>query len=91
MNIPGNLELYRQIIEFENDATRDEMLFKDLDRSKQRAVQAIAHNRNLEYEYQSGCAKVFCEVVSDVNYSLPENSHEDLPRSVSNTHSYLDL
>ena len=75
MNIPCNLEFYRQIVEFENDNTKAEILFRNLDRPQQRALQSLAHNRNLEYEYQNGSAKIFrnsCGVV------LGASPHENL-------------
>jgi hypothetical protein len=59
MNVPSNLEFYRQIIELENDASRDELLFNNLDHSQQRALMSIAHSRKFEYEYHQSCARVF--------------------------------
>lgn len=65
MNIACNLEFFRQIVAFEADASRCEIIFINLDRPKQRAIQAIAHSRNLEYECQRGCAKVFRDSILD--------------------------
>lgn len=78
MNILGNLEFYRQIIGFENDSARYEITFSNLDRPQQRAVQSLAHSRNLEYEYQQDCAKVFRSIVPGLNSSLPYDANQDL-------------
>ncbi|KAF7883083.1 hypothetical protein EAF00_011572 [Botryotinia globosa] len=58
MNISGHLKFYGNIIDFENDTGKHELIFGNLDRSQQRAVQSIAHSSNLDYEYQQGYAKV---------------------------------
>lgn len=58
MNVPGNLEFYRQIIDFENDTGRHELILGNLDHSQQRAVQSLAHSRNFDYAYQQGYARV---------------------------------
>ncbi|TGO09063.1 hypothetical protein BTUL_0181g00240 [Botrytis tulipae] len=68
MNISGNLEFYRKIIDFENDTGNNELIFGNLDRSQQRAVQSIAHSRNLDYEYQQGYAKVLRNCTTDWNF-----------------------
>lgn len=71
MNIPSNLDFYRQIIELEHDTSKEEILFNDLDHSQQRALMAIAHSRNFEYEYHQGCARVFRtqNFESQINFS----------------------
>ncbi|TGO51189.1 hypothetical protein BOTNAR_0365g00060 [Botryotinia narcissicola] len=79
MNISGNLELYRKIIDFENDTGKHELIFGNLDRSQQRAVQSIAHSRNLDYEYQQGYAKVLCNCTTDWNFGdMIESSPTEL-------------
>jgi hypothetical protein len=59
MNVPSNLEFYRQIIELESNSSRHEITFKNLNHSEQRSLQAIAHSRKLKYEYHHGYARVF--------------------------------
>ncbi|TGO22284.1 hypothetical protein BPAE_0174g00050 [Botrytis paeoniae] len=79
MNVPGNLEFYRKIIDFENDTGKHELILGDLDRSQQRAVQSIAHSRNLDYEYQQGYARVLRNCTTDWNIeAMIENSSAEI-------------
>jgi hypothetical protein len=59
MNVPSNLEFYREVIELEKNAFKNEILFNDLDHSQQIALYSIAHSRNLGCGCHRGCAKVF--------------------------------
>lgn len=75
MNLPSNLEFYRQILELENDPSRHELNFSDLLHPQQRSLQALAHSRKLEYEYHSGRARVFRKYTPPtLNASGPSNS-----------------
>ncbi|TGO49828.1 hypothetical protein BCON_0199g00200 [Botryotinia convoluta] len=79
MNVSGNLEFYRKIIDFENDTGRHELILENLDRSQQRAVQSIAHSRNLDYEYQQGYARVLRNCTTNWNIeAMIENSPAEL-------------
>lgn len=84
MNIPCNLEFYRQIVEFENGITRTELTFHGLDHSKQRTVQSLAHSRGLEYEYQQGYAKVFRSPMA--SFAQPPAINTYLPEFVPTVH-----
>ncbi|THV45470.1 hypothetical protein BGAL_0485g00090 [Botrytis galanthina] len=79
MNIPVNLEFFRKITDFENDTGKHELILGNLDRSQQRAVQTIAHSRNLDYEYQQGYAKVLRNCTTNWNFEdMIESSPADL-------------
>lgn len=79
MNVPSNLEFYRQIIDFENDTGRHELILGNLDRSQQRAVQSLAHSRNFDYEYQQGYARVLRGSTTNWNIeAMVENSPTEI-------------
>jgi hypothetical protein len=78
MNEPSNLEFYRQVIELENDPSRPEIRFYNPDYSQQRALQAIAHSRKLEFEYHLGTARVFRKP----SYATSSSS-TDIPHTIS--------
>ncbi|TGO31682.1 hypothetical protein BHYA_0437g00030 [Botrytis hyacinthi] len=88
MNISGNLEFYRKVIDFENDTGKHESIFGILDRSQQRAVQSIARSRNLDYEYQKGYAKVLRNCSTDWNFEdMIESSPAELTHYNESTDS----
>ncbi|TGO69073.1 hypothetical protein BELL_0792g00050 [Botrytis elliptica] len=88
MNISGNLEFYRKIIDFENDNGKHELILGNLDRSQQRAVQSIAHSRNLDYECQQGCARVLRNCTTDWNIeAMIESSPAELTHYNESTDS----
>ncbi|KAH8789646.1 hypothetical protein BGZ57DRAFT_786541, partial [Hyaloscypha finlandica] len=51
LNDDSNRSLFADIVLFKNNILRDDMLFIDPDQPTQRAVQAIAHSLDLEYEF----------------------------------------
>lgn len=51
LNDPFILMLYNQIFLFQNDLSREEILFTNPSYSEQHALQSISHGLNLEYEY----------------------------------------
>ena len=69
MNDPVNLYFYAQIVALEHDFCRNDRIFKILSHSYQRALQSIAHSRNLEYEYHNGCARVFRRTTEQISGS----------------------
>ena len=95
MNVPSNLELYRQITALEYDAARNEMFFNNLDHSPQRALLSIAHSRNFEYEYHQGCARVFRRTTSQgllsQSSTSASNNRAGQGIRVSSTHYSLTM
>ncbi|KAF7943571.1 hypothetical protein EAE96_011490 [Botrytis aclada] len=79
MNVPGNLEFYRKIIDSENDTGKHELILGNLDRPQQRAVQSITHSRNLDFEYRQGYARVLRDCTTNWNIeAMIENSLAEL-------------
>jgi hypothetical protein len=90
MNVPSNLEFYRQVVELEHNVSTDAIRFYNLDHSQQRALQSIAHSRKLEYEYHSRCARVFRRTAPlSLSFQNPPSDLGLAPISESVNHPFL--
>ena len=58
MNNPSNLKNYSEIIRFQVDRSRGELVFNNPDASMQRTLQSFAHSLGLIYEFSRATSKV---------------------------------
>ncbi|KAK0100329.1 hypothetical protein ONS96_007609 [Cadophora gregata f. sp. sojae] len=78
MNDPTTLAFYRQLIIFEHDHSRPEVLFPNPSKAEQRAIQALSHSLDLVYEYtlQSKSARVVRQLSDDAQPPSPNQEAE---------------
>jgi hypothetical protein len=78
MNDDSNLELYSQLYLFKNTSVKDELIFYDPNKERQRVLQSLAHKLDLECEYSLDTRIVRITRSSPENGESSESQNFDL-------------